>query len=232
MHRFEFHHADGFQTLAAVKAAGVPYTLCFDPPYGIALSNHSRPGDGSYRKGKWNCPADDCEQSRDRFQDLIGAELAAGTPTIVFCSPWRPWAGKWRNMIVWDKGECVGGGGDTATCLKRTWELILVGNNRPFNGRRDGSVLGGFPVAQRDYHFHPNAKPVELMRYLIEKFTRPGELVVDITMGSGSTGLACIAAGRAFVGSENDPDYFEVARRRFAAARMRNPLIESALSDI
>lgn len=65
---------------------------------------------------------------------------------------------------------------------------------------------------------HPTQKPVALMRYLIETYTKPGELVLDFAMGSGTTGVACIESGRRFVGMELDSHYFEMAQRRVAAA--------------
>jgi site-specific DNA-methyltransferase (adenine-specific) len=65
---------------------------------------------------------------------------------------------------------------------------------------------------------HPTQKPVALMKYLIQTYTNAGEIVVDFTMGSGSTGVACAQLGRRFVGIELDPDYFAIAQKRIAAA--------------
>jgi site-specific DNA-methyltransferase (adenine-specific) len=61
---------------------------------------------------------------------------------------------------------------------------------------------------------HPTQKPVDLMRYLIRTYTNPGEIVLDPTMGSGTTGVACMQENRHFVGIELNPDYCEIARRR------------------
>lgn len=63
---------------------------------------------------------------------------------------------------------------------------------------------------------HPTQKPVALMEYLIKTYTNPGDLVLDNTMGSGSTGEACLNTGRRFIGIEKDPGYFEIARNRLA----------------
>lgn len=62
--------------------------------------------------------------------------------------------------------------------------------------------------------FHPTQKPVELCEYLIKTYTKEGDVVLDFTMGSGSTGVACINTKRKFVGIERDPKYFEIAKRR------------------
>ena len=66
---------------------------------------------------------------------------------------------------------------------------------------------------------HPTQKPVALMEYLIRTYTNPGETVLDFTMGSGTTGVACVNTGRAFIGIERDPDYFAIAERRIAEAQ-------------
>lgn len=61
---------------------------------------------------------------------------------------------------------------------------------------------------------HPTQKPVELMEYLIKTYTDEGETVLDFTMGSGSTGVACKNLNRKFIGIELDPNYFEIANKR------------------
>jgi site-specific DNA-methyltransferase (adenine-specific) len=71
---------------------------------------------------------------------------------------------------------------------------------------------------------HPTQKPVALMEYLIRTYTNPGDTVLDNCMGSGTTGVAAINAGRAFLGIEKDPDYFAIAERRIAEAQARQPL--------
>lgn len=61
---------------------------------------------------------------------------------------------------------------------------------------------------------HPTQKPVALMEYLIRTYTNEGETVLDNTMGSGTTGVACNNTGRNFIGIERDPEYFKIAQRR------------------
>lgn len=61
---------------------------------------------------------------------------------------------------------------------------------------------------------HPTQKPVALMEYLIKTYTNEGDTVLDFTMGSGTTGVACINTGRKFIGIELDEGYFEIARNR------------------
>jgi site-specific DNA-methyltransferase (adenine-specific) len=69
-------------------------------------------------------------------------------------------------------------------------------------------------TAENEGKFHPTQKPVALMEYLIRTYTNPGELVLDNTMGSGTTGVACINTGRNFIGIERDEGYFKIAQAR------------------
>jgi site-specific DNA-methyltransferase (adenine-specific) len=61
---------------------------------------------------------------------------------------------------------------------------------------------------------HPTQKPVALLEYLIKTYSLEGEVVLDFTMGSGSTGVACLNTGRKFIGCELDGNYFEIAKNR------------------
>lgn len=61
---------------------------------------------------------------------------------------------------------------------------------------------------------HPTQKPVALMEYLIKTYTNEGETVLDFTMGSGTTMLACKNLNRNGIGIELDKDYYEIAKKR------------------
>ena len=61
---------------------------------------------------------------------------------------------------------------------------------------------------------HPTQKPVALMEYLIKTYTNENETVLDFTMGSGTTGVACVNTNRNFIGIEQDEKYFNIAKNR------------------
>lgn len=65
---------------------------------------------------------------------------------------------------------------------------------------------------------HPTQKPIELMEYLAKTYTSPGDTVLDFTMGSGTTGVACVKTGRKFIGIELDRGYFDIAVKRIEKA--------------
>lgn len=65
---------------------------------------------------------------------------------------------------------------------------------------------------------HPTQKPVDLLEYLIRTYTDEGDTVLDATMGSGSTGVACVNTGRDFIGFELDEKFFAIAKSRIDKA--------------
>jgi site-specific DNA-methyltransferase (adenine-specific) len=68
---------------------------------------------------------------------------------------------------------------------------------------------------------HPTQKPVALYEYLTRTYTNEGDTVLDFTMGSGTTGVACVQTGRKFIGVEIDPTYFEIAVKRIKEAQLQ-----------
>lgn len=69
-----------------------------------------------------------------------------------------------------------------------------------------------------NFSVHPQQKPVDLLEYLIKTYTNEGEVVLDCTMGSGSTGVACINTGRKFIGFETEKKFFDIAEKRITEA--------------
>lgn len=65
---------------------------------------------------------------------------------------------------------------------------------------------------------HPTQKPLALMRYLVRTYTNAGETVLDCTMGSGTTGVACALENRHFIGIELNHEYFQTAQKRISEA--------------
>ena len=65
-----------------------------------------------------------------------------------------------------------------------------------------------------DVRVHPTQKPITLMEYLVKTYSNEDDLVLDFTMGSGSTGVACRNLNRRFIGIEKENDYYEIAKTR------------------
>jgi len=102
-------------------------------------------------------------------------------------------------------GEAIGG--------DRTPEKII----RVFTHKYPQSIQD-FSNSHQNGKVHPTQKPVPLLEYLIKTYTNESETVLDFTMGSGSTGVACVNTNRNFIGIELDEKYFEIAKRRIEEA--------------
>lgn len=78
---------------------------------------------------------------------------------------------------------------------------------------------------------HPTQKPVALMEYLIKTYTNEGETVLDFTMGSGTTGVACKNLGRSFVGIELDKAHFNLAKERIGVQDILDICLTGPLAE-
>jgi site-specific DNA-methyltransferase (adenine-specific) len=64
---------------------------------------------------------------------------------------------------------------------------------------------------------HPTQKPVEMMEYLIKTYSNEGDVILDNTMGSGTTGVACVNTNRNFIGIEMEENYYKIAEQRISS---------------
>jgi site-specific DNA-methyltransferase (adenine-specific) len=92
--------------------------------------------------------------------------------------------------------------------------LIILKLIKIYTEKRFPSSIQYFNNRDADRGLHPTQKPVALLEYLIKTYTLEGEIVLDFTMGSGSTGVSCINLKRNFIGIEKDEKYFEIAKKR------------------
>ncbi|EID6873309.1 site-specific DNA-methyltransferase [Salmonella enterica] len=104
---------------------------------------------------------------------------------------------------------------DEMKVIHNNWRKSRQLTPRVFNlppGKRHKSNI--LKYARDREKYHPTQKPVALLEDLIQTYSNPGDLVLDFTMGSGSTGVACINTGRRFIGIEKEQRYFDIAANR------------------
>ena len=87
------------------------------------------------------------------------------------------------------------------------------GKTRIYEYKNPQSILVFYKGSDGKY-VHPTQKPVALMEYLIKTYTNENETVLDFTMGSGTTGVACINTNRDFIGIEINEEYYKIAENR------------------
>lgn len=173
-----------------------------DPPYGMAFrSNH--------RLVK-HAPI--CNDDTDELM-IWACRVPVRHSRYIF--------GRWDNLsrvphpssvITWAKNNWSMG--DLEHAHARQTEIIIFYPG-PEHRFPDGRPSDFIEAARTANEYHPSEKPVALMEQIIEWTIGT---VVDPFMGSGSTGLACLRRGRQFIGIESDPQHFDTAHKRLAAA--------------
>ena len=134
-----------------------------------------------------------------------------------------------KNILVWDKKGF--GMGDLYGQYAPSYEFIIFAvkeQGRKLNGKRERDILHFDKTKCKN---HPTEKPVDLLKYLIEKSTNEGDVVLDPFMGSGSTGVACKELNRNFIGIELDENYFDIAKERINNLESKGEIITDPHGD-
>jgi DNA modification methylase len=97
---------------------------------------------------------------------------------------------------------------------------------KKYDGAYQPKNILNFTKANNQGQVHPTQKPVLLYEYLIRTYTNEGETVLDFTMGSGTTGVACVQTKRDFIGIEIEEKYFKIAEDRIN--RMKESIWKSS----
>ncbi len=185
------------------------HSVVSDPPYGVSYQS------GHATDALWGKKRSISNDETVSVRDIV-AEWSNDRPCLLFGTWKAPRPAKTKMVLIWDKGGALGMGDLTIPWKPDHEEIYVLG--RGFIGARDsGSVIYCPPVQSmaKNGRLHPTEKPVDLMGQLIRKV--PGT-VLDPFMGSGSTGVACVKAGREFVGVEIDEHYFDIACDRIRKA--------------
>ena len=110
--------------------------------------------------------------------------------------------------------------------VQEIYRKMNVENPQIFNlwqgGKSKSNVL---EYAKDNDGYHPTQKPVKLLEDLIQTYSNENNTVLDFTMGSGSTGVACINTNRNFIGIELDKGYFDIAKQRIEDVKSKTETI-------
>ena len=120
------------------------------------------------------------------------------------------------NPQMWYSTPYSGFKSDTAKIGEVYGEAQSKHRDNPEGSRYPKTIL----KYKQEKGLHPTQKPVGLMEYLIKTYTNEGETVLDNTMGSGTTGLACINNNRNFIGIEMDEKYYKIAEERINVGKL------------
>ena len=187
-----------------------------DPPYGINTKS-----DGSGKLSPWGDLVNSAYWYAE-WMRIAKSRLQPSGGCMWTCLNWRSLVtfqkaaldAKWaiESLLVWDK-EWIGPGGTRG--LRPSYELVALLVDGDFSiADRGLPDVQRFKWSSMKPNGHPAEKPESLMRFLVDNGTREAGTVLDPFMGSGTTGAAAIAAGRKFVGIEQDPEWFALSCER------------------
>jgi site-specific DNA-methyltransferase (adenine-specific) len=136
-----------------------------------------------------------------------------------------------KNILIWSKDNHTAG--DLAWSYAQSYEMILFGmkGRKKLNGRRDRDAVY-LPKVKSHAQEHLLQKPRALITYLIERSSRPGDLVLDPFAGSGTTGVCCVETERNSIQFEMDKRHRPIILRRMREASRTTPGSHSIVSSV
>lgn len=219
---------------AVQEAPGNVRFVATDPPYKLQSGGNSGTHFTGGRLAKYANDGKpvDCDITWDEIMAVVDALAADQSDIMVMASAslaniHRAFnaamnAGlRHHNTCYWNKGAPTPG-----RWLMMHVEYILYlykGKAVPLNS---ASQKQEFKYRRSNETDHPTEKPVALMRRWVSLVGKPGDLVADPFMGSGTTGIAAVLEGRRFYGVEKDPEYFDMACARIDEAIKRRAWLE------
>jgi DNA modification methylase len=211
-HRLMCGDSTNREDVAALMGGQRADMVFTDPPYGYEYQSNFRSKSEKF----------DVIENDDKILDFFPLLKGIVSGFVMVCTTWKV-LNKWlplftkyfelSNMIIWPKGG--GGLGDLERTFATDYEVILCAHNDgKIQQKRIGSVWDIGRVNVNCYE-HPTQKPIELPARAIIHTTQPGDAVLDLFGGSGSTLLACEQTGRKCFMMELDPHYIDVIIKRW-----------------
>jgi len=188
-----------------------------DPPYGIGIANKECVGGGSWRgkTKKFDIKEWDNNKINKNYFDEI---FRISKNQIVFGGNYySDWFSSSSCWLVWYKRDGL------PTRTFADCELAWTSFNEPsrvFNFKQDGFIRDA-----KEKYTHPTQKPIALMEWCLNKYSKFNDLVLDCFMGSGTTGVASLKLNRRFIGVELDEKYFGIAKERIGSWKGQERLL-------
>lgn len=221
----QLYNRDSLQFMKEIPANSVD-AIITDPPYNISRDNNfTTMGRAGIDFGEW-----------DKDFDLtswikVAEPLLKKGGNIVIFNSWKNMTNitksleengfEVKDLIRWKKTNAMPRNRDRRfiTDYEVAVWAVKKGGKWTFNRLSDTyeipEIVGGLtPKSEKIEGGHPTQKPVYVMKWLIERLTNEGDVVLDPFMGSGTTGVACKNLNRKFIGVELDENYYNIAYNR------------------
>lgn len=243
----KLYNDDCFNVLEQLKSEGILLdAVVTDPPYNIDYTSW----DSNFELFR---ALDLCKSLLKDSGNLI---LFQGYSNVCETKMWLDKNFKFQNWIIYDRIKGRGGiknltstredilwyskGVENPTFNKMYSNILKATRGKGLGGRNGqqyrslSNVWSDIsPVVpwSEEKSGHPTQKPVDLMKRCISLWTNEGETVLDFTMGSGSTGVACKELSRSFIGVEIDKHWFDVAKKRIDDVKVTKKLFNGGINS-
>ena len=196
-----------------------------DPPYGVELGATKGAG------GAHGLSLEAYASYDDTYDNYVGQVVPAIRAALGIAQRGAVFIGPHIHELP--KFDALGGVYCSAATGRHQWgfknflPVLLYGTYPDLHkGAHIPTVFASNETAEKNGH--PVPKPVGWMNWLVSLASKPGELVFDLFMGSGTTGVAAVQLGRKFIGIEREPKYFDIACRRIEQAANQGQLFAPA----
>ena len=192
-----------------------------DPPYGVGYTG-SNTKDGGRQEGGYESFDDTPENIKTLIVPIVEAALAKFPRLCMTPGP--------ASMFFYPNPRAVGAIYYPAGANSGPWgfvcsQPIFFYGKDPYLANGLGRRANSFEAhAGAEKNGHPCPKPLNQMKWLVNRASLDGETVFDPFMGSGTTGVACVQMGRKFIGCDIEPKYFEIALRRIEDAQRQGDM--------
>ena len=208
--------------LLGEKKASMAFT---DPPYNVSLGDHGGQQRGSRRRRIANDALS--PKAWEAFVRAWAQSLLQHVDGALYvCMSTKEWplvsrvleelGGHWSDTIIWAKDRFVLGRADYQRQYEPIWYGWREGAPHHWCGDRDQGDVWNIP-RPADSELHPTMKPLELVETAIGNSSKPGDALLDLFLGSGTTIIAAERTGRICYAMELEPAYVDVAVRRWEA---------------
>jgi len=224
-HRVLCGDATSAEHVASLTDGARPQLAFTDPPYNVSLGDHGgkQPGQGRRRIKNDSMSPEAWEAFCRGWAHSLMTNVEGA---LYICMSTKEWAsvsralaeagGHWSDTLIWEKDRFVLGRSDYQRAYEPIWYGWREGAKRHFSGSRDQSDVWKIERPS-DSPLHPTMKPLPLIERAIENSSRPGDVVLDLFLGSGSTLIAAERTGRVCYGLELDPHYCSMVLARWQA---------------
>jgi len=170
-----------------------------DPPYGIGAENHAgkkENGWNQWEKKGWDSKTPDKTYFNELFRVSKNQIIWGGNYMTDSLYPSMGW-------VIWDKGQR---------------DFSLADGEMAWTSFNKAMRIWDYSRAKNlsEKRIHPTQKPVALYKWILDKYAKQGQTILDTHLGSGSSAIAAHDYGYEFTGIELDSEYYEAAKKRIS----------------